>query len=211
MMFPPPPEDEIIRILGIDPGTDTVGFCIMDVHCETYETRIVWMHTFHAAKSYQEYTGLEDFRGHRDPQLKAISDFLMKVLIATEPLLIGAESPFFQYGRVSAFEALVEVYAMLRETVWRYSPALLLRRIDPFTAKAAVGASHTAVDKKKAVRDGVEKHFNDKCLPGVVFDEQEEHAIDAVSVANAVRRMCLFNEVLREIKKKKGKKKFKKK
>ena len=205
MLYPPPPQDDIIRILGIDPGTDTVGFCIMDVHYETYETKIVYMHTFHAAKSYHEYTGLEDFRGHRDPQLKAISGFLSELLRATQPLLIGAESPFFQYGRVNAFEALVEVYAMLRETVWQYSPALLLRRIVPFTAKAAVGASHTAEDKKQAVRDGVMKHF-----PELDVSDQEEHAVDAVSVANAVRRMCLFNEVLREVKKKKGKRRFKK-
>jgi hypothetical protein len=49
------------------------------------------------------------------------------------------------------------------------------------------------------------KHF-----PELDISNQEEHAVDAVSVANAVRRMCLFNEVLREVKKKKGKRRFKK-
>lgn len=204
-MYPSEPTDDVIRILGIDPGTDTLGVAIIDVNIDTYEPTVIYGHTFHASKEIDRFSGLAFMRGGRDARLLAHSSNLLEFFQAVVPTVIGAESPFLNRKTVSAFEALVECYAMLRDTVWRYSPSLLLRRIDPVTVKNFVGVDHRGTDKTDVQRAVVARYV-EHCAPGVNIHGFDEHTIDAIAVCNVLYRNLLLGEEVVRTKKAKGKK-----
>lgn len=202
MSYPPAPEANVIRVIAIDPGTDTLGVAIIDVDFETLEQTLVYGHTFKASKDISDYELMSSQRGPKDARLLSHARNLYDLLLCTEPTLVAAESPFLQRGKVSAFEALVECYAMLRATVWKYSPTIHLHRIDPITAKNYCGVSHIKTDKTH-VREAILKRYADKTAEGVDLFAMDEHTIDAVAVGNALVRKYLAQEVIESTKKKK--------
>ena len=200
MWLPDPPAPDVIRLMGIDPGTDTLGVCIMDIDTTTYEPTVVWGHTYHASRTTDRWAGYSEIRGMRDARLKSHQYELSILLRAVEPTLIAAETPFFNRKRPSAFEALVECYAMLRDTVWEYSPTLVLNRIDPVMAKNYIGVDHRGTDKSDVQR-AVARHYASRCITGIDIHRFDEHTIDAVAICNALLRNTLLGEVVERTKK----------
>lgn len=200
-MLTPSPRDDVIRILGIDPGTDTLGIGIIDINLDTYEPQVVYGHTFKASKMIDNSSTLVEKLGPRAVRLRAHYDSLMEVFECTEPTLIAAETPFLKFGRVSAFEALVECYAMMKEAVYQYSPSFDLHRVDPVSAKNYVGVSHKGTDKND-VRRGVLEHFAGKVADGVPIETFDEHTIDAIAIANCLFRTRLLGQLVESTRKK---------
>lgn len=208
MFIPDEYDDETVRILGIDPGTDKLGVAIVDVNIITREAILVFANTYHASSVEKGKDWESTIRGARDVRLRHLSCELTELFNTVNPLLIGAESPFLQRSRVSAFEALVECYMMLRETVWNYNTSICLQRIDPITAKSAVGVSHIGTDKDD-VHKAVIATYSGKHLPAVKIEELDEHSSDAVTVAHYIYRRYILNDITPHVKRKKSKCKVK--
>lgn len=202
------PAPNAIRILGIDPGTDTLGIAVVDVDLDTKEYKLMYGHTFHAAKYIGLYPEMVQARGSRDVRLMVLRQKLIEAFVLAEPELIAAESPFLQRGKVSAFEALVECYAMMRDAVWAYSSQITLQRIDPVTVKNYVGVSHKGTDKSDVHR-AVNAIYKDRCSEHVDLSSFDEHANDAVAVCHVVVRNRIFGEVVESTRKKKAKRRSK--
>jgi len=202
MEIPESPGEDIIRILGIDPGTDTLGVAILDVSMVTYEAIVVYAETFKASKEIKNLSWMETMRGGRDARLKRHSETLYALLNNTTPTLVAAESPFLQRMRVNAFEALVECYAMLRNTIWMYSPGLYLRRIDPISAKNYCGVSHIKTDKTHMYA-AITSIYKGKHLPSVDLLSLDEHSIDAIAICHCLLRKYILGDVLVSTKAKK--------
>jgi Holliday junction resolvasome RuvABC endonuclease subunit len=183
----------VIRLLGIDPGTDTLGVAITDVSIDTYEPTLVYADTFVASREIRGRPWAEELRGGRDLRLVSHYERLYELMRLTTPTLVSAESPFLGRGRVDAFAALVECHAMLRAVCWDYSPSLYLRRIDPITVKNAVGVSHIKTTKDD-VRAAILTLYQESCAEEVPLLELDEHAIDATAVNHAVLRKFLLDE-----------------
>lgn len=202
------PAPNCIRVVGIDPGTDTLGVAVVDVNIETKEYKLMYGHTFHASKYVNYYPEMVQARGSRDVRLMVLRRKLVEFFMLAEPELIAAESPFLQRGKVSAFEALVECYAMMREAVWGYSSLITLQRIDPVTVKNYVGVSHKGTDKTDVHR-AVNAIYKDRCSEHVDLSTFDEHANDAVAVCHVVVRNRIFGEVVETTRKKKAKRRSK--
>lgn len=202
MEFPPEAGPDIIRLIGLDPGTDTLGAAVMDVNMDTYEPTIVFGETHHASKAAKDITWKQEIRGGRDVRLEMHRRYLSELFDYTAPVAVAAESPFLKFGRVTSFEALVECYAVLRDTLWDYSPSMYLRRIDPITAKNYVGVSHIGTDKDD-VRKAVIALYKDKCAEGVDIMSFDEHTIDAIAVTHCLLQKFLLNVEIASSKKKK--------
>lgn len=200
-MMVPTPRDDAIRILGIDPGTDTLGVGIIDIDIYTYEPIVVYGHTFKASKMIDSESTAVERLGARTIRLRTHYESLFDIFEVAEPTLIAAETPFLKFGRVSAFEALVECYVMMQQAVWQYSPSFYLHRVDPVSAKNYVGVSHKGTDKND-VRDGVLKHFAGKVADGVDMALFDEHTIDAIAVANCLYRKRLMSQNVESTRKK---------
>jgi len=202
MEYPPEQSPDTIRLIGIDPGTATLGTAILDVNMDTFEATVVYGHTNDASKVSVLKAWDKDIRGGRDSRIEDHAEYLYELFTYANPTSIAAESPFLRIGRVTSFEALVECYRMMRKVVWQYSPSLCLRRIDPISAKNYVGVSHIGTDKED-VRAGVVKHYGDKCAEGVYLDDFDEHTIDALAVAHCLLQKYIHGIELISTKKKK--------
>lgn len=208
MELPSRPADNVIRILGIDPGSDTLGTAILDVDIDTYKATVVYGGTFTARSEIEKNSWLAMMRTKRDERLGLLEKNIFDLMLMSEPLLIGAESPFVQRGKVSAYEALVECQQMLRNTVWKYSPALLVRRIDPITVKNYVGVSHRGTDKSDMHR-AVVKLYENNVAANVDLSTFDEHTIDAIAVAHVIYRKLLLGEIIESTRSKKFRKRKK--
>lgn len=172
------------RIMGIDPGTDTLGVSIVDLDIITYEAKIIFVDTLSGLKGSRRFPEFEETFGSRSAKLYSNSLALSELVNLYRPNCIISESPYM--GRFAqAFEALVECLTMIRNVILKYDPYLALETIDPSNVKKAVGASGRTAKggDKHTVRDALFKLkglYNHSNKPLELLDE---HSIDATAVA----------------------------
>lgn len=167
-------------IVGIDPGSETLGVCIMHFNVVTLGiTRIAPM-TFTGSKLPTDPM-LAILHGDRVSRVKAHEDNLFNIFIENSPIAVSTESPFYNPRMPGAYGALVEVICGIRNAVIRYSDVKPLYKVDPSSVKQAIGAKGNA--DKNAVRDYVSK------IPELINNldnplcSLDEHSIDAMAVA----------------------------
>lgn len=171
------------RVCGIDPGTDTMGVCFIDLDWDTKRLTVVEAATYAAGRNtgLREHVGIT--MGNRWVRLTRLSEILYRLLCAFRPIDVAVESPYL--GRfVSAFEALVECRSMLSRTIRQYDPSLSMVLIDPPTAKLAVGAT-VYKGSKENVRESLLKLSELGWATDVDRFALDEHSVDAVAVAIA--------------------------
>jgi len=170
-------------IVGIDPGSDKLGFCTITFDIETMQIVKTTARTLVGSKLMPSHSWAAELHGDRLVRIVALKEAIIELLREANPIQITIESPFYNSKRPMAFQALVQVLTALTEAVIEYDVWKTPFLIDPPTVKKAVGAAGNA-DKFK-VRDSV------LALPNLFFEgpvpleEIDEHSIDAIAVAYA--------------------------
>lgn len=178
----------IYRILGIDPGTNTLGIAIIDLDLATKEASLIMATTLQGAKDSKNFPNISDVHGDRKAKLFAHQNNIRYILERYRPNSIISESPYM--GKfTNAFEALVECLTAIRDEIYIYDHSIGLETVDPPTAKKAVGAPGRGGDKG-VVRNAVLKLQGLKNKTGSSLDMLDEHAIDAIAVACYKLQLC---------------------
>lgn len=168
----------IATIVGIDPGSDTVGIATMDIDVVSRE--IISTNAFTIMGSrLGNNEWVSELYGDRFRRIAGIRDYLIRFFHQTQPLSIAVEAPFFNHFRPQAFGVLMEVMSMINSAVLAYDMWQVPYRIDPSSVKNAVGASGGA--KKEAVREAILRLPNLNSLVDLTL--LDEHSLDAVAVA----------------------------
>lgn len=182
-MLPLPTQPYPLRVCGIDPGTDTMGVCFVDIDWDTRKLTVIEATTYSAGRQSGLREHLSDKMGNRWVRLQRLGEILFRLLCAYRPHDVAVESPYL--GRfVSAFEALVECRSMLSATIRQYDPSLTMALIDPPTAKLAVGAT-VYKGSKENVRESLLKLSELGWGCDIDPRSLDEHSVDAVAVAIA--------------------------
>lgn len=182
-MLPIPTQPYPYRICGIDPGTDTMGVCFIDLDWDTRHLTVIEASTYSAGRHSGLREHLGETMGNRWVRLTRLSEILFRLLCTYRPHDVAVESPYL--GRfVSAFEALVECRTMLASTIRAYDPSLRMLLIDPPTAKLAVGAA-VYKGSKENVRESLLALSELGWHADVDRFALDEHSVDAVAVAIA--------------------------
>jgi Holliday junction resolvasome RuvABC endonuclease subunit len=169
-------------ILGIDPGTETLGMASIEFNIQTLEIHGCEAKTFRGSKLIQS-DWLEDLHGSRFARIHAHCENFARILRLTGPAYIASESPFFSRAHPQAYGALTEIVFAMRMTLFQYDAAMEVAYIDPPSVKNAVGA------KGNADKDAVKRAL--LALPGLNYagriplEKLDEHSIDALAVAYA--------------------------
>lgn len=177
-----PRQEEIpLRVVGIDPGTDTLGFAVLDLYLSTGDLQVTHAETLILQKMLTDYRHEEQIHGGRTARLVALEERLFIYFEHYQPHAICAESPFL-HRFPQAFAALTECVSFIRRAVMRYDRYKPLEMVDPPTAKKAVGAAVKRGMTKDDVKTAIAK------LPllyaeGVDLDAFDEHGVDALAVA----------------------------
>ena len=178
------PDLQVGRIVGIDPGSTTLGFSILEYDLHSFEIVRSYARTFNAGKMKLSELDIVN-HSERYARIYELMDALYDAFVELQPNFVISESPFMAMRRPQAYGALVEVVFAIRSALRKYDPTMNLDLIDPPRAKNAVGAPGNA--KKEQVHDSLKKllsslHF-DESRSSKSFDELDEHSVDGLAIA----------------------------
>lgn len=173
-----------IRILGIDPGTTTLGFAIGEICTETKTVDVIEAVTMDGGKALKEKPHIlnkVEIRGERWARLEALSELIYNGLLTYRPNFVGIESAYARAKTISAYAPLVECAGMVRDTVYRYDAAIVPTMVPPPSAKAAVGVTAKGSDKED-IKTAIAEQEGLSYSGDVPYDMLDEHATDAIAV-----------------------------
>lgn len=179
----PSDDNTLVSVVGIDPGSDTMGVGII-----TFD---IFSHVIESCEAYT-FAGMKlpgsewatEIASERIQRIGAHEANLVKIFRKVRPLAIASEAPFINKRFPQAGLVLTEVISAIRAAVRAYDQWRPLYMVEPSKAKNAVGASGGAdKDKVKAAMLLLPELVNTALTPIVDLDE---HSVDGLAVA-----MCL--------------------
>lgn len=172
-----------IKIVGIDPGTTSLGLTVISIDPYTYQINSINANTYLAKNlpTYNKY--LSSVHGDLMARVSAYKEFLVDLFREIKPSLIGSESPFFYRTHPGAYGPLVETLAAIREAVWIYDNNLPLFTVPPSNVKQAIGAKGNAKKEDMIIALSNFKPFN---LDQSFINQLDEHSIDSIAVCAAM-------------------------
>ena len=169
-----------VRVIGIDPGSVTLGVACMTVDVNTLQIVNTQAVTFIGTKLPID-PWMEQMHSPRFARIAAHKENLKNVFNYCHPIVVACESPFYNPSRPHAYGVLVETLDAIRHAVWEYDPCLSLELTDPPTIKMAVGGKGNA-DKDEMKR--LILRLPDLNFTGMTpLHLLDEHSIDAIAVA----------------------------
>lgn len=180
MLYVPEGGSTVACIVGIDPGSNTLGVAKIDFNIDTFEIIQVSAKTYVADRMYTS-AWIEENEGPRFARIKVLENAIYHFLVKWEPIGVATEAPFHNHLRPNAFGVLMEVMSGIRNAVNRFDRQMELQLIPPSNVKNAVGAAGNA--KKEVVRREISR------LLGKVLEfdivHYDEHSLDAIAAAYA--------------------------
>lgn len=171
----------VATIIGIDPGSETLGIARIDFDVVTLDIVRTTSKTFVGSKLEGMNWWLAQTHSERFARIEAHKQNLKNILFDCSPIIVACESPFYNSLRPSAYGVLVEVLGALHQACFEYHPDLAFTLIDPPSAKKAVGAKGNA--KKEQMREAVLVLHDLKFQGPVSLGLLDEHSIDAIAIA----------------------------
>lgn len=179
-MLPYPPGDEPLRIVSLDPGTDTFGCAWLNVDMGFRRVSLAEVHLFRGAIMGRQFRQAAESHNDLFARILAHEENLLGYLQYVQPHAIITESPYM--GRFpAAFGALTGVMQAIRRACYRYAPYMALRTAEPSVVKKHMGVGGKSGDKTAMTRALIKRtdlinHAN------VNLPELDEHGIDATCV-----------------------------
>lgn len=196
-MFHYSPAYQLVRVIGIDPGTVTLGIACLDIDVMTRRVELVDARTIDAGRAIRDFQLTSRYHGLRFARLMALEESIYNYLRAFNPHIVASESPYM--GRFpQAYAALVECMNSIERAQNRYTPYAMLHRVDPMSVKLAVGVESKGKSKKERSASLSKDHVREGLMrqpiavpPGYSFQVLDEHAVDATAVAYAIALQVL--------------------
>lgn len=170
-------------IVGIDPGTETLGFSELRFDIQSLEITGWCANTYYGSKLLHGSAWIARTHGGRYSRLRAHRKNLIALLNQIEPFMIACESPFINMRTPQVYGALTEAVYEIRRAVTEHSSWKVLHLVEPSVAKNAIGAKGGA--DKEAVRAAIEKIDELVRTADVSISELDEHSLDGLAVAYA--------------------------
>ncbi len=183
-----PPQATPLRVLGIDPGTTTMGIAVLDWDLESPVIDVATAFTLVANDRQMGYQSTADLHGSRVARLQLQADLVRGLLYDFRPHVVIAEAPFM--GRFAqSFSALVECVQTIRGVLFEYDPHMPFNLIDPPSVKKAVGVAKGKMSDKEDVRRALSEQPDLRWH--VNLSDLDEHSVDAVAIARYYLRQVL--------------------
>lgn len=183
MLRLPADSGSIISVVGIDPGTSTLGTSVLWIDLNTMGIISSSAKTFRGDRLQDEESWLGALHGDRFSRICALEGALLHLFTHVKPYLIASEAPFISMRQPQAYGALTEVMCAIQNAVMFYDAWKPLYRIDPPSVKKAVGAAGNA--DKHAVKQAVLQLRDLNYAGDTPLELLDEHSVDALAVAYA--------------------------
>jgi Holliday junction resolvasome RuvABC endonuclease subunit len=182
MLRLPADSGSLISVVGIDPGTTTLGVAVVWIDLNTMQIVSSEAMTFRGDRLRDEESSwLGNLHNDRLARICALESALLHFLQQVRPFLIASEAPFISMRQPQAYGALTEVMCGILNAVMFYDAWKPLYRIDPPSVKKRVGVAGNA--DKHAVKHAVMQLPDLHYAGDVPLAQLDEHSIDALAVA----------------------------
>lgn len=169
------------RVLGIDPGTTTCGFSILEYDIITLEATVLHSETIKTTKLDGYHEEKISQLGDRYARLRALENELLLVMKEYRVNGVISESPYMS-RRPQAYAALVECIYAISNAVLRYSAEMGLETVTPSEAKKCVGVPGNSGDKE-AIRKALQKEIDTgRLVCNIDLNTLDEHSTDSIAV-----------------------------
>ncbi len=165
-------------IFSIDPGTVNMGFSLIQVNFQTMAVVDAKAWTIDAAKLLKADDWNAQRYGDRYARIKILAKLFENILRQFKPVAVCSEAAFYNPRRPNAYEALLEVIFIVRETLDLWDPWKTLITIEASVAKKTFGVKGNSKDKGDVKRELMK-------LPQLAhldFDQIDEHACDSLLI-----------------------------
>lgn len=170
------------RILSIDPGGNTTGIAITDLDESTGKSYVLDAFTLHLDKLIkQRYNGFIAVYGERFTRLIALKEAVAEIYQKYQPHVVVSEGPYMG-SFVTTFASLTSCVVAIRFAIADISNSTDVIVIDPATVKKSIGVSGKSGDKE---RMRVALSTRPIIFVEVVFNELDEHSVDAIAVGQS--------------------------
>ena len=183
-------------LLGIDPGSSTLGVAILEINSITFSLVSTTAYTIEATK-LELFNTLDLRLPERERRLRAISKAISLCLEDYKPLTLAIESPFFNSRKPSAYAVLIETMYVLKQTARAYDLNLPIIEVDPPTAKKAIGVRRLKAKERRRLKLTTKDLVREALLPLTALkltsdiDSLDEHSLDAIAVAYSSYKQIL--------------------
>lgn len=199
MLTMPTGGEPFVCMVGIDPGTETLGVAVLQLSLPSLKIEASLAHTFTGSKLDSHSNWISSVHGDRAARIAALEQSLLQVFLRFRPHVVASESPFVSKRFPHSGMSLVEVVSAIRRAVMSYDMWTPLDLIDPPSVKNAVGVKGNKGGKEgKLLMQKAVLALNPVLnYQGVIpMDQLDEHSIDALAVVYAryktlLEQLCL--------------------
>lgn len=170
----------LASICGIDPGTNHLGFAVMEIDTQTLAINSIHAFTLVADKLVEDDNLIAIQHSERIAKIYALQQTLTNLYRYYNPFVICCESPYYNHFRPNAYGALVEIIYAIRMSVTDYNSTIRFQTYEPSIIKKAVGAN--AIAKKDGVKLAIKNHPDIIANLTIPMDSLDDHALDAIAV-----------------------------
>lgn len=180
------------RLVGVDPGSDTLGAAVLDLDLGTDRITLMEARTFSGEQLSRAFRHVEEVHGGRAARLMAHEENLYQYFCYAQPHSVASEGPFLARFP-QAFATLTLCVENVRRSLYRYYPFMPLVIIDPPTVKLSVGVKGKGKTKED-VKIGLKRIIREGRIlnpHGIDINALDEHSVDAIVVAYTQARYVI--------------------
>lgn len=170
----------ILNIVGLDPGTNNLGYCCMSLNAYTNDIVNTVAYTFKGDRLPYYDKNIEMIYGAKTARLRAHKQNLISFFKKDQPTVIACESAFFSSFRPSAYGPLVETVRIITEATIEYDNRTPLMLIEPRLAKKNM---QTISVSKEAMKEAVISNIELFKVNEQDVRNWDEHSYDACGIA----------------------------
>jgi Holliday junction resolvasome RuvABC endonuclease subunit len=170
----------VASICGIDPGTNHLGFAVMEITTDSLAINSIHAFTLVADKLIEDDDLIAIQHTERIAKIYALQQTLTNLYNYYKPFTICCESPYYNHFRPNAYGALVEIIYAIRMSVINYNSNVRFQTYEPSIIKKAVGAN--AIAKKDGVKLAIKNNSAIIAKLSTSIDILDDHALDAIAV-----------------------------
>lgn len=177
-MFSLPTTIPTLKIVGIDPGTSTLGLAVLEIDATTYDFISISATTYQGKYLPGYDKQLSKMHGDSFARVHAYRSYLLDKFNLINPSVIASEAPFFHRLHPAAFAPLVEIVSAIKEAVYYYDAYMPLTTVPPLNVKRAIMAQG---NDKSDMRTALER-YTPFSIASSIIAAMDEHSIDACAV-----------------------------
>jgi Holliday junction resolvasome RuvABC endonuclease subunit len=123
MLRMPDSPGSIISVVGIDPGSTTLGTAVLWIDLSTLKVISSSAMTFHGDRLQSGESWLGGLHGDRFARIAALEQALLRLFTHVKPYMIASESPFMSMRRPQAYGVTLSILPRLRK-LWELRATL---------------------------------------------------------------------------------------